>query len=55
MSKCDSYNPRLLADFAALIDIPNADGRFSTKILPDPGKLAALRLRAGALLSQGAK
>ncbi|MDR2849406.1 MAG: DUF4091 domain-containing protein, partial [Verrucomicrobiota bacterium] len=42
----------LLAEFAALVDIPNAGGRFSTRILPDPAKLTALRLRAGALLER---
>ncbi len=44
---------RLLAEFSALIDIPNAGGRFSSKILPDPMRLASLRLRAGELLSKG--
>jgi hypothetical protein len=42
----------LLKEFAALVEIPNAGGRFSTRILPDPSRLAALRLRAGALLEQ---
>jgi len=42
----------LLKEFAALVEIPNAGGRFSTRILPDPTRLAALRLRAGALLEQ---
>jgi len=48
----DPEAARLLADFAALIDIPNAGGRFSTKILPDPMKLVDLRLRAGEFLSK---
>ncbi len=48
----DPEAARVLADFGALIDIPNAGGRFSTKILPEPMKLAALRLRAGEVLSQ---
>ena len=43
---------RLLADFSALLDIPNAGGRYSSKILPDPLKLAALRLQAGAVLDR---
>ena len=42
----------ILAGFSALIDIPNAGGRYSSKILPDPSKLAALRLRAGAALER---
>jgi hypothetical protein len=41
----------LLSEFRALVEIPNAGGRFSTRILPDPARLTALRLRAGALLS----
>ena len=48
----DPQAVQLLADFSALIDIPNAGGRFSSKILPEPAKLAALRLRAGNLLSK---
>lgn len=43
---------RLLADFSALLDIPNAGGRYSSKILPDPSRLAALRLQAGAALER---
>ena len=43
---------RILAGFSALIDIPNAGGRYSSKILPDPSKLAALRLQAGATLER---
>ena len=38
-------------EFRALVTIPNAGGRFSTRILPEPEKLASLRLRAGELLS----
>ena len=48
----DPEAARLLAEFGALIDIPNAGGRFSTKILPDPMRLAALRLRAGEWLGK---
>ena len=42
----------LLADFAALVTIPNAGGRYSTRILPEPERLGALRLRAGAILGE---
>ena len=48
----DPEAAKLLGEFASLIDIPNAGGRFSTKILPEPAKLASLRLRAGALLEK---
>lgn len=48
----DPEAERLLADFAALLDIPNAGGRYSTRILPDPTRLAALRLRAGAAIER---
>ncbi len=48
----DPEAAQLLADFAALIDIPNAGGRYSSKILPDPARLAALRLRAGETLER---
>ena len=48
----DPEAARLLADFGALVDIPNAGGRYSTKILPEPMKLATLRLRAGAVLQR---
>jgi hypothetical protein len=47
----DPEAARLLTEFSALIDIPNAGGRFSTKILPDSARLAALRLQAGEWLS----
>ena len=40
----------LLKDFAALVTIPNAGGRYSTRILSEPEKVGALRLRAGELL-----
>ena len=43
---------RLAGEFRALVSIPNAGGRYSTRILPEPEKLASLRLRAGELLSQ---
>ena len=48
----DAEAARLLADFGALLDIPNAGGRFSTKILPEPSRLADLRLRAGRALDR---
>jgi hypothetical protein len=48
----DAEAARLLADFSALLDIPNAGGRYSSKILPDPQRLAALRLQAGAALER---
>jgi len=43
---------RILAEFAALLDIPNAGGRYSSKILPEPNKLTALRLQAGAAIER---
>ena len=43
---------RLAGEFRALVAIPNAGGRYSTRILPEPEKLASLRLLAGELLSQ---
>ena len=43
---------RLVDEFRALVSIPNAGGRYSTRILPEPEKLASLRLRAGELLSR---
>jgi len=48
----DKEATRILADFGALLDIPNAGGRYSSKILPDPSKLTALRLQAGAALER---
>ena len=41
---------RLVDELRALVAIPNAGGRYSTRILPEPEKLASLRLRAGELL-----
>ncbi len=43
---------RLLAEFGALLEVPNAGGRYSSKILPDPARLSALRLQAGAALQR---
>ena len=43
----------LLDAYRALVPMPNAGGRHSTKILPDPERLESLRLRAGRLLSSG--
>ena len=43
---------RLVDELRALVAIPNAGGRYSTRILPEPEKLASLRLRAGELLSE---
>ena len=40
----------LLKDFAALVTIPNAGGRYSTRILPEPELIGRLRRRAGELL-----
>lgn len=40
----------LLKDFAALVTIPNAGGRYSTRILPEPEQIGRLRRRAGELL-----
>ena len=54
-SGADPEAAALLREFAALLDIPNAGGRYSTKILPDPSRLAALRLRAGAALQKRAR
>lgn len=42
----------LLARLHALVPIPNAGGRHSTRILPEPEKLAELRLSIGELLNQ---
>ena len=38
-------------ELRALVAIPNVGGRYSTRILPEPEKLASLRLRAGELLA----
>ena len=43
---------QLCAEYRALVPIPNAGGRYSTKILPDPEVLDRLRQRAGQLLSR---
>ncbi len=48
----DQEAQRLLAEFSALLDIPNAGGRYSSKLLADPSRLTALRLRAGAALER---
>ena len=43
----------LLDAYRAPVPMPNAGGRHSTKILPDPEGLESLRLRVGRLLSSG--
>jgi hypothetical protein len=45
----------LLEKFRNLVTIPNAGGRYSTRILPEPEKLSRLRLEAGRLLSRISK
>lgn len=50
-AKTDVKAAALLAEFRALVAIPNAGGRHSTRILPEPEKIGALRLRAGEMLS----
>ena len=40
----------LLAEFRALVTIPNAGGRYSPRILPEPEKIGILRRKAGDLL-----
>ncbi|MCQ2393706.1 MAG: DUF4091 domain-containing protein [Kiritimatiellae bacterium] len=42
----------LLAKFRALVSIPNAGGRHSTQILPEPEKINLYREEAGELLSR---
>ena len=42
----------LLAAFRRLVPIPNAGGRYSSTILPEPERLGALRERAGNLLER---
>ncbi len=42
----------LLKAYSELTGIPNAGGRYSTKILPDPSRLAELRLRAGGVIER---
>jgi len=44
----------LLADFHALVSIPNAGGRYSTRALPEPKRVGELRFRAGELLNEPA-
>lgn len=51
-AKSDSKAAALLAEFQALVTIPNAGGRHSSRILPDPEKIGELRARAGELLSR---
>ena len=46
---------RLRADYRALLAIPNAGGRYSSSILPEPEVLDRLRLRAGELIARGAR
>ena len=54
----DGNDPRaerakaLLAEFRALVTIPNAGGRYSTSILPEPEKIGILRRKAGDLLNE---
>ena len=43
---------RILADYRALLGIPNAGGRYSSSILPEPEALDRLRDRAGSLLDR---
>ena len=51
-AKSDPAAAALLAEFRALVSIPNAGGRHSGHILPEPERINALRLRAGDLLSR---
>lgn len=54
LQRCAAKYPEakaLLDEFGALIDIPNAGGRFSSRILPDPDRLIHLRMKAGDFLS----
>ena len=44
----------LCAEYRALVPIPNAGGRYSSRLLPVPEVLDRLRLRAGNLLSSSA-
>lgn len=50
-AKDDPPAAALLAEYRALVSIPNAGGRYSSRILPVPERLGALRRRAGDLLS----
>lgn len=51
-AKSDPRASALLAEFHALVTIPNAGGRYSSRILPEPEKIGELRQRAGELLSR---
>ena len=51
-AKSDPRAAALLAEFHALVTIPNAGGRYSSRILPEPEKIGELRQRAGELLSR---
>lgn len=51
-AKTDPAAAALLAEWHALVAFPNAGGRYSTRILPEPEKVGELRRRAGALLNQ---
>ena len=51
-AKSDPAAAALLAEFRALVSIPNAGGRHSSRILPVPERINELRLRAGDLLSR---
>ena len=42
----------LLKELRALVPIPSAGGRYSSRILPVPERLSALRLKVGALLAE---
>ena len=48
----ENYAAELLAAFRQLVTIPNAGGRYSTAILPEPERLGVLRERAGNLLDR---
>ncbi len=51
-AKTDSAAAALLAEWRAYVSIPNAGGRYSTRILPEPEKVGELRRRVGAWLNQ---
>ena len=50
-AKTDPKAAALLSEYHSLVTIPNAGGRFSSRILPEPERLGQLRLRAGELLN----
>lgn len=52
-AKTDSAAAALLDEWHALVAFPNAGGRYSTRILPEPEKVGEIRRRAGALLGRG--